>query len=286
MITPLINYNYMTRAASHCIDESDEFYKSCGVSRVNKNTFRITELVNGDIIFVKTDYVYHGTFQRNVLPHIKTEFILVTGVSSFSVDKGDSSYIDILNHPKLIKWFCTNPPNINHPKLKWIPIGFQEKERPGGDMLILNKYYNNSTPWSNKEDKLYIPFHTLTTSPDREKLINKLSQYNFCVVEKNKLSFEDYLINLTKYKYILSLRGTGWDCHRHYESLLVGSVPIMEEGPLLEWFKKTNLPVLSLTEINSTIFNKEFNFLKVKDFLTMDHHINKIIKTHKTHDKH
>ena len=42
----LINYNFMTRPAIHCIDESDEFYRSCGVSRGNKNGFEDFEAPN------------------------------------------------------------------------------------------------------------------------------------------------------------------------------------------------------------------------------------------------
>ena len=295
--TNLINYNYMTRPAKFCLDESEKFYKSFGVSKVNTNTFNLENMVDGDILFVKTDYIYHevlgnrgmvsmeGKFLLDYLPHINKDFILVTGVSSYSVDKGFPSYLKILYHKHLIKWFCTNPPTINHPKLEWLPIGFQEKERPGGDMQILNKYYKNSTPWLNKENKLYIPFHTLDTSPDRAELINKLSKYNFCIIEKSRLGFEEYLDKLDKYKYVLSLRGTGWDCHRHYESLLVGSVPIMEEGPILQSFRQENLPVLSLSDVNPYMFNQEFNFLKVKEFLTMDYHINKLKLTQNNHDK-
>ena len=88
----------MTRPASHCVDSSEEFYNSCGVSRGNKNGFSIETLKDGDVIFVKTDFIHNGTFQKQILPQIKTKFILVTGVSSFSVDEGDSSYLDILNH--------------------------------------------------------------------------------------------------------------------------------------------------------------------------------------------
>ena len=97
-MTELINYNFMTRPASHCVDSSEEFYNSCGVSRGNKNGFSIETLKDGDVIFVKTDFIHNGTFQKQILPQIKTKFILVTGVSSFSVDEGDSSYLDILNH--------------------------------------------------------------------------------------------------------------------------------------------------------------------------------------------
>ncbi len=265
----------MTKPAIHCIDESDEFYRSCGVSRGNKNGFDINNLKDGDIIFVKTDYIHSGLFQKQVLPLIKTKFILITGVSSFSVDEGDSSYLSILDNTNLIKWFCTNPPSDYNEKILWLPIGFEEPEREGGDVEILNNFYNNQIPWGDKENKIYIPYHS-NTFKDRNTIISNLSKEDFVVVEPNRLSFNDYLSKMSEYKYVLSLRGAGWDCHRHYESILVGSVPIMEDGPILKSFKNKNLPVIDILDINSKIFNYSFDFLYSRDFLTMDYHFNKI----------
>ena len=265
----------MTKPAHHCIDESEEFYKSCGVSRGNKNGFDINKLEDVDIIFVKTDYIYNGLFQKQVLPLIKTKFILVSGVSSFSVDEGDTSYLNILNNPNLIKWFCTNPPSEYNKKLIWLPIGFEEPEREGGNENILNSFYNNQIAWEDKEDKIYIPYHS-NTFKDRNTIISKLTKNKFVVTEPDRLSFKDYLNKMSKYKYILSLRGAGWDCHRHYESILVGSVPIMEDGPLLKSFKDNDLPVTNLSSISEEMFNNSFDFLFSRDFLTIDYHFNKI----------
>lgn len=265
----------MTKPASHCIDESDEFYKSCGVSRGSKNGFNLESLKDGDIIFVKTDYIYNGTFQKQVLPNIKTKFILITGVSSFSVDEGDGSYLDILDSPYLIKWFCTNPPTVHNKKIVWLPIGFEEVERGGGDIDILNHFYQNQTPWNKKEDKIYIPYHS-NTFKDRNSIIDNLSSKSFVVTEPSRLSFKEYLKNMDKYKFVLSLRGAGWDCHRHYECLLVGSVPIMEEGPIFKSFKSNNLPTLEINKIVKNIFSYVYDFLPSRDFLTMGYHFNKI----------
>ena len=265
----------MTRPASHCVDSSEEFYNSCGVSRGNKNGFSIETLKDGDVIFVKTDFIHNGTFQKQILPQIKTKFILVTGVSSFSVDEGDSSYLDILNHPNLVKWFCTNPPIKPNEKIVWLPIGFEERERDGGNVKILNNFYKSHTPWDKKENKIYIPHHS-NTFKDRNSIIEKLSLESYVVTEPTRLSFEEYLKNMDKYKFVLSLRGAGWDCHRHYECLLVGSVPIMEKGPIQKSFESNGLPNLEIGEISQNIFDDHYNFLSSNNFLTMDHHFNKI----------
>ena len=54
----LIYYNFMTKPANHCLDMTDEYYKSCGVSRGNNNGFDISKLKDGDkILYGK----YSGT---------------------------------------------------------------------------------------------------------------------------------------------------------------------------------------------------------------------------------
>ena len=71
--------------------------------------------------------------------------------------------------------------------------------------------------------ELYIPFHTLDTSPDRAELINKLSKYNFCIIEKSRLGFEEYLDKLDKYMHsevaaiiVEPIQGEGGD--KHFEA--------------------------------------------------------------------
>tara|TARA_R110000824_G_scaffold55821_1_gene153489 strand:- start:1317 stop:2159 length:843 start_codon:yes stop_codon:yes gene_type:complete len=271
----LINYNFMTLPAKFCLDMSDVFYKNAGVGRVNKNGFELIKLKDFDVIFVKTDFIYSGEFQRRFLNSINKKFILISGVSSYSIDEGDPTYQDILKNPYLMKWFCTNPPLIPHHKLEGLPIGFEEREREGGNIETLNYFYENNNLWDSKYNKIYIPYHSNTFS-SRNKIIEELSTKEFVDMEPNRLNFKDYLNKMSKYKFVLSLRGAGWDCHRHYEALLVGSVPIMDGGPILELFKKNSLPVLDISEIDYQIFNKSFDFLYSRDFLTMDHHFNKI----------
>ena len=269
----LINYNFMTLTSNKSLDLDETFYINAGVSKVNDHTFNGYE--DGGILFVKTDFIVDGTFQNNFLNNINKEFVLITGVSSYDTDK-NKSYTDILNHPKLIKWFCTNPPKIQHRKISWLPIGFQEKERAGGNVTLLDNFYLNHKSWGEKLDKIYIPYHA-DTHPSRNKIIKNLCEYDFVDVESIKLPFNEYLSKLNDYKYILSLRGSGWDCHRHYESLLVGSIPILDiDSPLINLFKSYNLPVLSLNDIDTEIFSLKFNSSTVKEFLTMDYHINNI----------
>jgi len=279
-VTAIINYNYMTKPAKHCIDMSNDWYIKHGVTRGNNNEFDLQNMLHGDILFVKTDFVFNGTFVNKCLKHIDKKFILVTGVSSYSIDEGDPSYKQILNSPYLIKWFCTNPPTKRHPKIEWLPIGFEEPERKGGNIEILNDFYNIKHDWNDKKDKIYIPFHGNTFNT-RSEIIDLVSKNDFVEVESNRLEFSEYLLKLSNYKYVLSLRGAGWDCHRHYECLLVNSVPIMDGGPIMRNFALNNIPVMDISDINKTIFDKTWDFTASKQLLQTEYHTDKILKCQK-----
>jgi hypothetical protein len=53
----------------------------------------------------------------------------------------------------------------------------------------------------------------------------------------------NYYRSISNAKYVLSPEGNGIDCHRTYEALLAGCVPIVEDNPLIRE-KYTELPVL------------------------------------------
>lgn len=45
------------------------------------------------------------------------------------------------------------------------------------------------------------------------------------------LSLSDYCTILPNYKFVISPEGNGVDCHRHYEALMAGCIPIVEDNP-------------------------------------------------------
>jgi hypothetical protein len=52
-----------------------------------------------------------------------------------------------------------------------------------------------------------------------------------------------YFQDLPSYKFVVSPEGNGIDCHRHYEALMAGCIPIIERNPLVE-SKYAGCPVL------------------------------------------
>jgi len=276
----------MPTVADHVLDFDDSFYINLGISRLHKkDDLDPSKVKEGDIVFVKTDYIYHGEFIK-ILKLIKNKFTLISAGSSYNVSLGHPSYLDILNSDKVKYWFCTNPPNIDRPKLIAMPIGFEEKEREGGDQEVIKKHWDNKLRWEDKINKLYLSYHTLGNNPNRDKNINHLSSLDFVHVERNKLPFDKYLDEVGKYKYTICLEGSGFDTHRNYESLLVGSIPLMINSSVKKVYKDWNLPSIFVdewTDICSNLDLDKYDQLNklsrnVADFLKIESHKEKILE--------
>lgn len=49
-------------------------------------------------------------------------------------------------------------------------------------------------------------------------------------IQNTVLSPLEYFTQLPNYKFVISPEGNGVDCHRHYEALIAGCIPIVEES--------------------------------------------------------
>jgi len=66
--------------------------------------------------------------------------------------------------------------------------------------------------------------------------------------QKEKLPRTDTWNEYIKYAFILSPSGNGYDCHRTYEALCLGCIPIIKTGSLDILF--VDLPVLIVSNFN------------------------------------
>ena len=76
----------------------------------------------------------------------------------------------MLKSPKLMKWFCTNLPDINNDKIIALPMGFQERERLGGNQKILTGFLESKTKVSEKKERTLLPYHDFDTNLQRNRL--------------------------------------------------------------------------------------------------------------------
>ncbi len=85
--------------------------------------------------------------------------------------------------------------------------------------------------------------------------LHKRSIYNLPFVRK-----ETYWKALLDHKFIISPEGNGIDCHRHYEALMAGCIPIVEDNPLIRE-KYAGCPILytkRYTDIHESYLQKKY----------------------------
>jgi hypothetical protein len=93
---------------------------------------------------------------------------------------------------------------------------------------------------------------------NRKLYIENLKKNN---IKNVYLNYNTYIENLAKYKFVISPEGNGIDCHRHYEALIAGCIPIIEDNPLIRE-KYKGLPILytkDYSEITQSYLEKTYN---------------------------
>lgn len=66
-------------------------------------------------------------------------------------------------------------------------------------------------------------------------------------IKNIKLESSEYFAEIGKYKFVISPEGNGLDCHRHYEALMFGCIPVIERNPHIEE-KYAGCPILWTTD--------------------------------------
>jgi hypothetical protein len=227
---------------------------------------------DGESIYVCTDLLPH--FIDNVLPTISKKFVLVTGDSDATVPGGTidlwnnprpleaSQCQDLVNNAKLIKWFSQNC-MLDHEKVAQIPIGLDyhtissnpqkpwrrddEGSTPIEQEAILNGVILNAKPFYDRLAKIYVNF---TVDLNDEKL-ERTKAVRAIPEDLIHLDIEfkprtDVWKNSCEYAFVLSPPGFGLDCHRTWEALCLGCIPIVKSLGTNKMYE--GLPVLIVNE--------------------------------------
>lgn len=141
-----------------------------------------------------------------------------------------------LNHTNLGAIFTTTHQWLNHPKIFSIPLGVKHV-----NFGVIEESLESSL--HNKTELLFL---SLSPSPTRIPITNRIIQ-NFNGTIKNK--YKDgshYFAEMNKAKFVVCPSGMGWDTYRAWETLMMGSIPILETYSRNDGFYKTfdDLPVL------------------------------------------
>jgi hypothetical protein len=236
----------------------------------------LTRLKSGDVIWCKTDYL-HTLFEQ--IKHRDEQFVLITHCSDYSIIEPTW-----LSKPKCIKkWFAQNT-DYYHSDLIPLPIGVENHIGPNRgsntDFSLLDKESFDVLQKNKIISHVFCNYRP--THPSRERATKAFIENNLGHFY-NALNYIDFCNTVKKYLFVASPRGNGIDCHRTWEALYYGCIPIVEKHFMYDSY--LHLPIIQVSNWNNITpellapyiekyRNKQY-FLDISE-LKLEYWINKI----------
>lgn len=218
--------------------------------------YDLSKMVDGCTIHVCSSAIPHF---KSFVDQIPCSFILVSNdcdqTTPTDIFPTGSAFQEFIDNPKIIHWYAQNCVPSIHPKLTQIPIGLDyhtmsERDHQWGDQITPNEQETQlihirsiSKPTKNRICKAYanFQFQICSRNDDRRDAINKIPS-DLVYYEPCKIKRYDTWTRQAEYAYVVSPNGYGYDCHRTWEALCLGCIPIVKTSIMDPLF--TDLPVL------------------------------------------
>lgn len=253
---------------------------------------------NGMSIYVCSDLL--KWFVSNGLPHIKHDFVLVSGDSDMCAPMEALNLSEtraLMDNPHLLKWFAQNLVPCNNPKLIQLPIGLDyhtisenpfhkwcmndEGTKPILQEKILIELREKMKPFYERNPLIYVNFTAKNDRFHQRKQSIAQIPHNLLAINTGDVKRTINWKNITQFAFVLSPFGVGMDCHRTWEALCLGAIPIVKTNTFQSMFD--GLPVLIVNdwhEITRSLLDETIQLFKSKDFkyekLTLKHWTNMI----------
>ena len=247
-----------------CTFHSSTPKSSCNTDYSYLNNMIISNaLHDGNSIYVCSDLIPY--FVNIILPKINKHFVLVTGDSDLTVPKEAITPTQtnrLINNPFLCKWFAQNTQMYMCDKIVQMPIGLDyhtistnpshnwrttgEGHLPRYQEQILLQIRQQMIPFQERINKIYINFSLENDRfKQRESALQQIPE-KLLIKNLNFVKRTQNWKNMTEYAFVLSPFGVGMDCHRTWEALCLGCIPILKAPNFKKMFE--NLPVLIVNE--------------------------------------
>lgn len=200
-----------------------------------------------DVVFVESglleDYV------SKVHAHVRNPYILITHNGDKNITEGCLTFLD----DRIIRWFAQNA-LVDHPKITPLPIGLENARFASAGQVRLFWSIKIDTP---RNGRILVAFSKMTNPEVREKALKELGKNPLADIYKGKLTQKAYLRLLSKYSYVASPPGNGFDCHRTWEALCVGTVPLVLDSTLNRFFKSMGAPIKIVPDYKTPLSDDE-----------------------------
>jgi hypothetical protein len=219
-----------------------------------RDYFSLERFSETQTIYCKTDFLFNHHFHR-WLTHLhwppSKRLVLITGSADYTID---DAVVRQFKTPAIAHWFGTNVTAANDPNVHGIPLGIASYDPREVSSSFLFRFGDTSeyhqilsrdisfqevcqTPRTNQH-KLYMNF-SKDTYHDRIRIWDEFVNHPWVHSGTHAITFEGrmaYLKELRASEYSLCARGNGQDTYRFWESLYVGTTPIVEHSRLNAFF--------------------------------------------------
>lgn len=210
-------------------------------------------------------------FVSTILPKITMQFYLVSGDSDLDVQKEGLSpplFNKLIESPFLLRWFAQNITDPPASKVVQMPIGLDyhtiskepnhwwkmhnEGSTPTEQEAVLNNIRQSMKPFDERNCEIYSNIHhTLyrkgDKENDRQQVVDILYNKPGLIMQAGwNLPRSQTWREICNYSFVLSPFGNGYDCHRTWEALCLGAIPIVRAKQFKHLF--ADLPVLNVDE--------------------------------------
>ena len=204
-------------------------------------------------------------FRDTILPTISVPFVLVSGDSDNAMPYDILSREEFeifINDTRISHWFCQNL-MITHPKMTHMPIGldYHTMSKVGephpwgiGKLPVeqekdFQQAIAEAPPSNERHLYCYSNFHHATfgigSRGDRQEAIAKLPK-DLVFYDPVFTSRDIAWNHQSFFSFVLSPKGGGYDCHRTWEALCLGCIPIVKSSGLDPLFQQ--LPALLVND--------------------------------------
>jgi len=213
--------------------------------------FNLSLLKKDDTLYLDANLV--KDFYKNYWEFIKEPIRLVSGNQDINFTNFDG-FQELLSSDKLIGWFSQNMCLV-HQKCHSIPIGldyhtlyahlgmnhpWSSGKLPLVQDTILRNIRQKGSPLQSRKPQAFCNWHFYLDRGDRKEVLQKVDRRALYFVQGYQRR-EDAWMNQMEYAFVCSPSGGGLDCHRTWEALVLGCVPIVKSSGMDRVFE--GLPV-------------------------------------------
>jgi hypothetical protein len=204
--------------------------------RINQLLHNASQLEENDTVYVSLTEVER--FVNDVLDAVSTNIIVISGDWYIVEPASNVAIYKLLTHPRVLKWFCQNLPkyggaNPFHPKIAPFPYGLKEggphtrpQDYPQPNNAQLRRY-TDVLFRSIQDDSLLNKTNFIFLGP----LAKTTGTRSSIPQTRGRMEPTSYFLEMAKSTYVLSPNGDRPECHRHYEAIGLGTVPVTELDP-------------------------------------------------------